>query len=365
MDTINSYKSCHILLHGLCFFNNAVTSCCFSPVDQVNNQFPPMLYENYKGEIFSKEDLFSRIHKYNKIFKDGGCPLECENCYHIEEKAWSEEQYIDYITISHFSKCNADCIYCSNGSEQNERTNDIYEILPLLKNLKEEGIIKKGCELHIGGGEFTIYKECDELLNLFAVSDYARVFVPTNAIRYSESLFQAMDKATTYIIVSLDCGSRKLYKKIKRVDAFPQVMNSLKKYAATQKSKDAIRLKYIIIPTINDSISEFKKFLKIAKKLGVRNLIIDIDARYSRSVNHKIDGYYINLAQKMNKIALKQNFITEFYSFYLQCVNNNDVKKLSFLNDFVNNIKLRYFNPKIKELYAYHKYGSNLKNKSN
>ena len=357
MET-QKYKSCHILKHGLCFFYNAVYSCCFSPIDQINNQLPPVLYANYKGEQIEKDDLFAKINAYNEMFKNGKCPKSCEGCYQIQEKEWDNDEYIDYITISHFSKCNADCIYCTNGCEIYERTNNTYEILPFLKDFKEKGIIKQGCELHIGGGEFTIYKECDEILKLFAVNNYARVFVPTNAIVYSDLLFQAMDKATTYIIVSLDCGSRKLYKKIKRTDSFDKVINSLKKYAATEKSRDAIRLKYIIIPTVNDSISEFKKFLKIAKRFGIRNLIIDSEARYSRSVNHNIDEYYINLAQEMNRIALKQNFITEFYSFYLQCVNNKDVKKDSFLSRFIKRIKLRQAdNSNFKELYTNHKYG--------
>jgi len=315
-----------------------------------------LIYDNYWGEILTKDDLFKRIRKYSDVFKSGDCPNECKNCYHIEEKDWDEEEYIDYITITHFSMCNADCIYCSNNNERWERTPKTYDILPVLKSFKEEGIIRKGCELHIGGGEFTIYRECDELLELFAINNFARVFVPTNAIKYSHNLFRAMDEATTYIIVSLDSGSRKTYKKIKRVDAFDKVMDSLTKYAATEKSRDAIRLKYIIIPTINDNISEFKKFLKIAQKLGVRNLIIDIDARYSRITNFKIDNYYINLAEKMNKIALKQNFITEFYSFFFQNTNNKEVKKDNIFQMLIKRIKFKYFNNEIKELYKHRKY---------
>lgn len=351
------YKSCRIIKHGLCFFDSILVSCCYSPVDQINGQIPPLLYRNYRGEIPTKEELFEKIHRYSDVFKNGGCPRECQNCYQIEEKEWDEEDYIDYITITHFSKCNADCIYCSNNNTPEERTNDKYEILPVLKSFKEQGIIKKGCELHIGGGEFTIYKECEELLELFAVNNYARVFVPTNAIKFSPTLYKAMDEASTYIIVSLDCGCRKTYKKIKRVDAYNKVIDSLKKYAATEKSKAAISLKYIIIPTYNDNISEFKKFLKVAKKLGVKNIIIDIDARYSRINNYKIDSYFINLAKRMNEIALKQNFTTEFYSFYFQNTNENQVKADNFFVNLKKKIYFKFFNKEIKALYTHHRYG--------
>ncbi len=351
------YKSCHLIQHGLCFFNDLIASCCFSPVDQINGQIPPLIADNYKGEIIPTEDLFKRMDKYADVFKNGGCPKECKNCYKIEEKDWSNEKYIDQITITHFSMCNLDCIYCSNNNERWERTTKTYDILPILKYFKEQGIIKKGCELHIGGGEFTIYRECDELLELFAINNYARVFVPTNAVKYSHNLFRAMNEATTYIIVSLDSGSRKTFKKIKRIDAFDRVIDSLKKYAATEKSRDAIRLKYIIIPTYNDNINEFKKFLKIAKKLGVKNIIIDIDARYSRLKNYQIDNYFINLAQEMNKLALKLNFITEFYCFFFQNTNKKENIKDNFITNFIKSIKFKYFDKELKELYTSHHYG--------
>ncbi len=356
MDVENTYTSCHILKHGLCFFANAVASCCLSPIDRIDEQSPPILFENYEGEVFSKQELLSQIDYYNTLFKNGNFPVPCRNCVHIEEKEWDEENYIDYITITNFSKCNADCIYCSNGEEMISRTNETYEILPILKHLKNIELIRKGCEIHIGGGEFTIYEECNAILELFAVNDFARVFVPTNAIKYSQLLFEAMDKATTYIIVSLDSGSKNLYKKIKRVDAFNQVIQNLKKYAATEKSRDAIRLKYIIIPTVNDNIFEFKKFLNIAKNIGVQNIIIDIDARYSRFANYSIDDYYIYLAQVMNEIALKMNFKTEFYSFLCQCKKDTNEHKFSFTEYLYKYIKFRYFSPELKELYESHQY---------
>jgi molybdenum cofactor biosynthesis enzyme MoaA len=345
------YKSCNIIQHGLCFFHDKVVSCCFSPIDQIEGQIPPLLYGNYFGEIPTKEDLFERIHKYSKIFKQGGCPRECENCYHIEEKAWDDDDYINYITISHFEMCNAECIYCSNNCKLGQRRTTAYHIMPILKYFKEQSIIKDGVELHIQGGEFTIYKECDELLETFAINNFARVFVPTNAIKYSHNLFRAMNEATTYIIVSLDSGSRKTYKKIKRVDKFNKVIENLKKYGATEKSRNAIRLKYIIVPTYNDNLREFKKFLNIAKELGVKNIIIDIDARYLKISNLKTDSYFINLANEMNIMALRENFITEFSSFYFQNINNKEIKRDNFITLFVKSIKYKYFTKEFKELY--------------
>ena len=351
------YKSCNLIQHGLCFFNEMLVSCCYSPNDQVNGGFPPIIYKDYHGELIEADYLFSKIIQYNNIFKTGNCPNECLNCFKIEEKDWDEEKYINSITITHFSACNADCIYCSNNLERDERTNNTYDILPVLRNLREQNIIRQGVELHIGGGEFTIYKECDELIEEFALSGFAKIFVPTNAIRYSEKLFQAMTNNSALIFVSLDSGSRKTYNKIKRIDAFDIVIKNIEKYSASESAKNAIFLKYIIIPTVNDNFSEFLKFLSIAKKLNIKNIIIDLDARYSRLLNYNIDYYLIYFVKKIEKISNRLGFDTQTYSFYSQCINNSSYNTglIKYLISFV---KYKLNNRKINELYKSHLYGA-------
>lgn len=351
------YKSCNLIQHGLCFFNEMLVSCCYAPCDQINGQMPPVICDNYKGEILSADTLFTKIEQYSQIFKNGGCPKECLNCCHIEEKDWDDERYINSITITHFSVCNADCIYCTNNLEKEDRTNDMYDILPILKSFKEQGIIRQGCELHIGGGEFTIYKECNELLDLFALTKFSKVYVPTNAISYNEKLFKALDNGSAGIIVSLDSGTGKTFNKIKRVDAFDKVVNNLKKYAQTENSARAISLKYIVIPTYNDNYKEFKNFMKTAKNIGIKKLIIDIDARYSRLLNHNIDQYLIDFVKNIQQEAEKNGFETETYSFFSQCIHNKNTKKSGQINQLINMIKYKLFNKKAKQLYNSHVYG--------
>ncbi len=350
------YKSCNLIQHGLCFFDATLVACCYSPVDQIDGQKPPLLAEPYNGEIIPKEELFERLYKYADVFKDGGCPKECVNCYKIEEKDWTDEKYIDQITVSHYNMCNVDCIYCSNNLQPEERKPKTYDIYPVLKHYIDEGVIKKGCELHIGGGEFSIYKEANELLDLFALSGFGRVFVATNGLKYLEKLSEALNKGNTFTVISLDSGTRKTYKKVKRVDGFDKVVENLSKYASTENSRQQMRLKYIIIPGVNDNMKEFKSFLKVAKKLKIPHIIIDIEGRYSRLVNYKVDNYFIDLALQMEKTAAKQGFITELYQFFTQNTNKKDIKKNNFIVNFIKSLKYKYFSPEIKELYLYHNY---------
>lgn len=347
------YKSCNIILHGLCFYSNRIVSCCYAPCDQINGGIPPLLFEDYKGEIISKEKLFAKMHEYSDCFKNGGCPKECIGCFQIKENDWNEENYINYITITHFSACNADCIYCSNNLEPEQRTNEVYEVLPFLRYLKKEGVIKEDCEIHIGGGELTIYKECDDLLAEFGLNGKTKIYVPTNAIKYSENLHKALISGSAHIIVSLDCGSKKTYKTIKRVDAFDKVIKNLHLYSEKLTQKK-ISLKYIILPGINDNIGEFKKFLKIAKEINAYT-IVDIDARYLRSVDNKINPLYLELAKKMKQISEKMGLECELYSFLKQAMNQ-DIAKIIKMKDVKNFIELKYFKKFLKTLYQNHRY---------
>ena len=63
----------------------------------------------------------------------------------------------------------------------------------------------------------------------------------------------------------------------------------------------------------------------------------------------------------MNKLALKQNFITEFYSFFFQSTNEKESKPLNAISMFIEKIKFNYFNDdikKIKSLYTNRTFGT-------
>ena len=60
-------------------------------------------------------------------------------------------------------------------------------------------------------------------------------------------------------------------------------------------------------------------------------------------------------------LHLKQNFITEFYSFFFQNTKKNETQKLNPLYMLIKKIKFNYFNKdidKIKLLYKNRRYGT-------
>ncbi|MGN0006130.1 MAG: radical SAM protein [Candidatus Gastranaerophilaceae bacterium] len=322
------FKCCNLILHGLCFFDGSVVACCYAPMDQFNNVYPPLIFKDYNGEMITKEELFSKTRPYVEQFKAGQIPRECQNCFQIEEKEWDESEYIDFITITHYTACNANCIYCSNNLKPEERKPTSYKIIPLLRSFKEQGILKKGCEFHMGGGEFSIYEEADEILEEFAVTNYAKMYIATNAIKYLDSIFKGMDNECCMIFVSLDSGSRETFKRIKRVDAFDTVISNLKNYTKTDTAAKRLFLKYILIPGYNDKLEEFGKFLQIAHELKAEQINIDIEARYAKLVNYKIHDCYVSLLYQMQQKGKEEGFKVYFHSFLEQTMHSMNTKDI-------------------------------------
>lgn len=347
------YKSCNLILHGICFYPNELVCCCYSPNEQVNGGMPPILFDNYKGEVISKNELFSKMKSFSSVFKNGSCPDVCQNCFQIQEKDWDESEYIDFITITHYTCCNADCIYCSNNLEIEERSNDKYNVMPFLMYLKNEGILKDNLELHLGGGEITIYKECESILEEFGIKGNAKIYAATNAIHFSENLYKAIQNGNTDVIISLDCGSRETFKRIKRIDAFDKVIENIYKYSSAKENK--VTLKYILIPGINDNMDEFKKFIDIVNNAKVSTVRLDIEGRYLRSVNNNINPYYFSLAEEMKNYALQfDGYVFQYHEFLKQALSRGIESKN--ISNYIEYIKLKKLGKAVKKLYTSHKY---------
>ena len=304
------YVSCELAQHGICFIDNAIWSCCYSPAEWVEGSSGPViLMKNYHGEKINWDEFFSIIHKRREDFK---------NCYWLKENDWPEEDYINQIYITHFEKCNADCFYCSGcqGRERDNKTKP-YSILPILKDMKKRGIMPKGSEIHIGGGEPTLYHELDSIIKDYVLSGYVnRILVPTSAILFSKRLYEALNKNLAHSIISLDCGSEETYFKIKRVNKFKQVMQTLEKYSKTETSRTNLLLKYIVIPDINDNETEFDLFLQKIKELGITRIALDIEATYARKMNYKINPKFFDFIVWAEEYSKKLGFETELYMFY-------------------------------------------------
>lgn len=321
---MSKYKSCDLLEHGICFYPGNVCSCCYAPYEA--DELVPLIYPSpaYNGENINKDFLYKIINRHREAAKNNQYIKSCEECYHLKVSDWPEENYINQVYITHFEECNSNCIYCINNLDNGIRKKTTYKIVPIIDDMISQGILKEGCEFHIGGGEFSIYPECNEIIKKYVLSGFTKFLaIATNGIVFSKAIFEAMNEGKACIIISVDCGSGHLYKKIKRVDAFNKLKESLKLYTSSQKARENTFLKYIVLPKINDSKWEFRKFLSLAKKYGITGIKIDVDGKYCREKSFVIEKNTLKFLEWCVQYASKKRFDVETFQFYNQCLQKS------------------------------------------
>lgn len=310
---------CIFLEQGIDFEFDKVCDCCILHHD---NRGLPVLLNNYHGEMIDWEYIFNV--KAQRVAKQKEKTIfECENCYHLGEYFFSGERKISEFHFSHCRLCNAKCIYCSDEyscSVQN------YNTYPIIKDLIEKGYYKSGGEATFQGGEPTCMQNFDELIQLF--TQYGtNVRVHSSAIKYSETVYNALEQNKGTIVISLDSGSKDTYFKIKQTDKFDIVCSNIKKYA--QASKDNVIIKYIIIPGINDNIYEIDKFFRLIKSFGITTVALDLEIQYARKYNNKdVSNHIFLLVDYFNQKAQDLKIKVLIYSFLSYVLKNRNMKKL-------------------------------------
>lgn len=274
-----SYKCCDALLHKLAINPDNINFCC-SPYD---NKLQYL--NNYNGELIDIEDYKRRRSYYLEMFKSGNIPEPCKNCSYVEEHDWDEQIGFKFISISSRTKCSCDCIYCvqSKGYPDvkkalNER--ECWDVKPVIKELYDENLILKDCIYIIGGGEPTEFPEGElEYLAYVGLLTEVQVVILTNAIIYNDSISKVISVAPSELKVSVDAGTKATYEKIKRVKAFDTVWKNLAKYvkAVGNNRRGRVQIKYILLPGINDSMSEIKAFTEKCFKIGCKHIEIAIE----------------------------------------------------------------------------------------
>lgn len=305
------YISCKWLETGVCFDNGVYGSniklCCYMSAPGGGNV---MIFEDYHGEKINWDKFFEIKQKYREIQKNGDTVEGCRGCVFLEEKEWPQEHYIDNIIFDHFTKCNCRCTYCYTEEDKKKyQTLKTYNIYPIIKEMFDKKIIRKGGAIGFGGGEPTILPEFDKVLNLFIKNGFTDIRVPSSGIKYSKAIEKGISTGQVSVNISIDSSSREIYKEIKQIDKFNTVCKNLIKYAKAQKNSYNVISKYIIIPNINDTKEEIDNWLKFNKKYNIGIIVIDIENSWlTRYRNERPDNRIIDLIKYVIKMSKEMNF---------------------------------------------------------
>lgn len=281
------YISCIHLEHGITFFSNSVQICCISShpgggsIIEINN---------YNGESINWDEFFNKRNILRENARNGNTPDKCSGCYYLKEQEWNPDNYIDEVLIGHFTHCNCNCIYCYTEKDKKFfNSNKTYNIYPVIKDMIDKKILSKNATITFGGGEPTILQEFEDLVYLLLNYDVYNIRIHSDAIKYSPAIEKGLKLGKITLITSVDSSSKKLYEKIKQVPCYDKVWKNLAKYA---KAKNGlIRTKYVLIPGVNDNLTEVKNWLQKTYDAGIKHIAFDVEDNWFKENRNKIPPY--------------------------------------------------------------------------
>ncbi len=281
------YISCIHLEHGITFFSTSVQICCISSHPGGGNI---MQINNYHGELINWDEIFANRKIMRENIKNGIVPEKCTGCYYLKENEWNSDNYIDEVLIGHFTHCNCNCIYCYTEKDKKFfNANKTYNIYPVIKDMIDKKVLSKNSTITFGGGEPTILKEFEELVYMLLDYDVYNIRIHSDGIKYSSAIEKGLKLGKITLITSVDSGTPEVYQKIKQVPCCEQVWKNLAKYAKTKNG--LIRTKFVLIPGVNDSLSEIKNWLKKTYEAGITNVAFDIEDNWFKEHRTKIPQY--------------------------------------------------------------------------
>jgi sulfatase maturation enzyme AslB (radical SAM superfamily) len=297
------HTNCKWIQHGIEFGPNNIKTCCYGGNIGGGR---PIIIDNYNGEKIDWEKMFVLKREMRNIQKSGEIVEKCVGCEFLQKREWDDDDYIDQLIFNHWTHCNCKCSYCfTEGNKEQYNTHKPYKVLPILKEMIDKKILRAGGYVNFGGGEPTILEEFEDLVNMLLNHNVRLIDVFSSGIKYSPIIKKGLDLGKISLTVSVDAGSAEVYKKIKQVPCFDTVWQNLEKYA--ELKNNFIRTKYIIIPGVNDTEQEIESWLQLNKKVGISNLLFDIETNWFLDNRKNIPSGIIDLIEFFEKSSQELN----------------------------------------------------------
>lgn len=303
------YVSCQWLEYGMHFTVLGI-HFCDKYAHLASSPFPisPLI----KNRTYNFSDFFKRKQNARKLARKGIIQPTCKGCYLLKKAKWMNEDKIKCIAISTNTSCNSNCIYCYTHINKRFYNNlseiPVYEFLQ--KSIKTKKI-EQNCEIQIGGGEPVLNSEFEKIMNLFIENSFDNIRIYSSGIQYSEAIQRSLENdLLKELVISIDSGNSDLYKRIKNNDNFFEVIKNVKRYCESQnRNKKQVRLKYVIIPYVNDNLDAINDFFEVVTETNIQFVLIDVEMNWFKENNedeNKIKGIF-KLVKYMEKMCKNLN----------------------------------------------------------
>lgn len=290
------YLSCEYIEHGMNVDYDCVRLCCFNCHEGGGRQ---VLIDKYNGETIDWKKFFKEKKQMRELCAKGQIPERCKGCFFLKEKEWDDEDYLNWIVFNHWTKCNCKCTYCfTDEAHDYFVTRDNFDMFPQIEALCKNKQVRGGGEIGFGGGEPTILKEFEPLVNILLDNGCDNIRVHSSGIKYSKAIERGIREGKLIVVISVDSSSKETYEKIKQVPTYDAVWKNIRDYAAAQTvNLYKAKTKYIIMPGVNDSDEEYKRWIDMSYEAGVRSVIIDLEGVWYLRNKHNIPEHIYQMIE--------------------------------------------------------------------
>lgn len=262
------FVSCRFLREFVFIGDGTIQHCC-----KPGRGFPAI--DEPLGKTFPYEKVRESRRRIEEALNSGrDCP--CSGCPYLEEKEWNEPGYFcSNIAIAEGKNCNISCSYCC-APHYNKLNSKPFSapILPLVRDLFEQGLVKPATVISVTSGEPMLWEELTAFLDLVIGEYHHQVTISSNMTIREPKLDRWFEAGKLNIITSIDSGTRATFRKIKRRDLFDTVIANLRHVAKI--NPDSIRLNYVVLPAnINDQ--DMHGLLDHMLDLGLHKISPSID----------------------------------------------------------------------------------------
>ncbi|MBQ2645502.1 radical SAM protein [bacterium] len=237
------------------------------------------LCREFRGDNFNWSEIFNIKRKIRDDCRNGIYHPICSKCWELQEMETDEDDYFSQLTFSPISKCNSRCIYCYIGNHKEYyNAEEKFDMMAIIDDLQKKNYLRFNGSLRYMGGEPTLMKDFNKITDLFVNNNVPEIYLPTSGIKYSYSIEKACELIPfCNIYISIDSGTPKTYKKIKGINAYHLVLDSLYKYNKHSKNSINVVSKYIFIPKINDNTREIDLWISESQKINLSQMAPDIE----------------------------------------------------------------------------------------
>lgn len=295
------YISCKQIEHGINFDRDSIKLCCqYSAKGGGDTR----VIDGYHGEPIDWNAFFAFKKEIKDLHKSGQIYHKCEGCIYLTEQEWEDEyDRFNFFNLDYWTRCNCNCIYCHTHNRKDDyNTRITYNFLPILKEMEEKGMLMDGGDVSFGGGEITLLKEFEECMNIFLNHNYF-VRIHSGCIDFSPAVARGLSMGRADVIVSIDAGSREMHERVKEVFTFDRVWNNISEYVKAQSNPELVKVKYIVIPGVNDTTEEIDRFINKCLSVGAGYVLQEIESQWFYTMRGSIPEYVYNLFDYMRKLA--------------------------------------------------------------